>query len=106
MPDPRRKVFLSDQVVTFVRGQAPEPRRRLRAALRALEGGRGDVLPLEDGFEGYHRLRAGAFRIVFRYGTATGGAPAIYCVFAQRRAMVYVLLDDLLRRGLVDPDRS
>ena len=106
MRDPRRQVLLSDQVIAFVRAQAPEPRRRLRSALRGLEAGRGDLLPLEAGFEGYHRLRVGAFRIILRYGRTTAGATTACCVFAERRAMVYVLLDDLLRRGLVDPDRA
>ena len=29
----------------------------------------------------------------------------IHCVFAERRSLVYVLLEDLLTRGLLRPER-
>ena len=56
------RVRLSAQVVEFVRSQAPEPRRRLRNALRALTREQGDLKPLEGPLQEYHRLRIGSYR--------------------------------------------
>ncbi len=96
----RSRVRLSEQVFDFVRSQPPESRRRLRLALRALDGEQGDIKPLEGALAGYYRLRLGAYRIVFRYGPTPRGGRGIYCVFAERRSVVYLLLEDLLSRGL------
>ena len=103
MAEPRRAVRVAPQVVAFVQAQAPEARRRLRLALRALERGRGDLKPLEGRLAGYHRLRIGATRVIVRFGVLAGGGPATFCVFAERRSLVYVLLEDLLERGLSNP---
>jgi mRNA-degrading endonuclease RelE of RelBE toxin-antitoxin system len=90
------KVELSEQVVDFVRRLPPEPRRRLRRALRDLARERGDIKPLEGPLEGYCRLSVGAYRIVLRYATQR----AIQCVFAERRSIVYELLVQLLESRL------
>ncbi len=103
MPEPTADVFLADQVVAFVRALAPEPRRRMRLALRDLAKGLGDLLPLDGTLSGYERLRVGAFRVIFRRAAVARGRNRIYCVFAERRSLVYVLLEDLLTRGLVQP---
>jgi mRNA interferase RelE/StbE len=91
------RVRLAAQVVEFVRRQAPEPRRRLRQAIRELAAGRGDVKPLEGPLQEYCRLRVGPYRIVLRYATAK----TVECVFAERRGLVYevfaeAMLDRLL----------
>jgi len=96
MSNPRRVVQLAPQVVSFLRTQAPDTRRRLRLAIRALEHDRGDIQPLEGALDGYHRVRVGAFRIIIRYAPRA----MTVCVFAERRSMVYVLLENLLDRGL------
>jgi mRNA-degrading endonuclease RelE of RelBE toxin-antitoxin system len=106
MPDPRYAVRLATQAVSFLKAQSPETRRRLRLALRGLAQGRGDIKGLEGGLEGYHRLRVGATRVILRYGATSTGAPAIFCVFAERRSLVYLLLEDLLARGLRHPASS
>jgi mRNA-degrading endonuclease RelE of RelBE toxin-antitoxin system len=90
------KVELSEQVVDFVRRLPPEPRQRLRRALRDLARERGDVKPLEGPLEGYCRLRVGAYRIVLSYATQR----TIQCVFAERRSIVYELLVQLLESRL------
>jgi len=79
------RVRASEQVVDFVRRLAPEPRRRVRDALRDLARGNGDIRPLEAPLDGYYRLRTGNFRILFTYATPK----RIDCVFAERRALVY-----------------
>jgi mRNA-degrading endonuclease RelE of RelBE toxin-antitoxin system len=90
------KVELSEQVVEFVRRLPPDPRRRLRRALRELGRERGDLKSLEGPLEGYCRLQMGAYRIVFSYGKRG----TIQCVFAERRSIVYELLVELLESRL------
>ena len=90
------KVVLARQVVEFVRRLPPEPRGRLRRALRDLGHERGDVKALEPPLQGYCRLRIGGYRIVFAY--ARRGT--IECIFAERRSAVYELLVERLRDRL------
>jgi mRNA-degrading endonuclease RelE of RelBE toxin-antitoxin system len=89
------KVELSEQVVDFVKRLPPEPRRRLRLALRDLARERGDIKPLEGPLEDYCRLSVGAYRIVLSYTARR----TIQCLFAERRSVVYELLVQLLESG-------
>jgi len=90
-----RRVRLTAQVVEFVRTQAPEPRRRLRAALAELASGRGDVRQLEGPLQAYCRLRVGPFRIILSYESAK----FVDCVFAERRGIVYeVFAETMIER--------
>lgn len=86
------RVQLSEQVVEFVRRLPPDPKRRMRRALRALTDERGDIAALEPPLDDYCRLRVGAYRVVFTYVKPD----LIQCVFAERRNVVYELLLDLL----------
>lgn len=95
------KVEVSDQVLDFVRGRAPEPRQRLRQALRRLETGRGDIRALEGPLKGFHRLRVGAFRILFVYAPGADGSPAARCLFAETRDVVYEMFLDRLKAALL-----
>ena len=90
------RVELSEQVVEFVRRLPPDPRRRLRRALRDLASERGDLQALEGPLDSYCRLRVGAYRVVFSY--AKRGA--IQCVFAERRSIVYELMIEALESRL------
>lgn len=93
------KVRLAPQVVDFVRSLAPEPRRRLRLALRDLEKGKGDVKSLEGPLQNYCRLRVGPYRVVLMYRTSR----TIECVFAERRSLVYeVFADAMIERLMRD----
>ena len=92
MKSPRIEV--SPQVAGFLRTLAPEPRQALRAALRALAEGQGNVLELEHPLDGFCRLRVGRYRTVFHY--AENGR-VIRCDFAERRKLVYELFADLIR---------
>lgn len=94
------KVEVSPQVAEFLRRQPPEVRRLLRGALRELALGKGDVKPLEGPLEGYCRLRAGAYRVVFAYA----GRRTIQCIFAERRSIVYEVLAQALRDKLLGYD--
>ena len=89
-------VLLAEQVVDFVRRLPPEPKQRLRRALRGLATGRGDIKPLEAPLQGYCRLRVGGYRVVFAYGKRG----TIECIFAEQRSIVYELLLERLRDRL------
>ena len=95
------KVELSEQVVRFVASRAPEPRRRLRDALRALASERGDIRALESPLQDYHRLRVGGYRIIFAYRSA-GKRRTIQCISADRRSAVYDVFEQLLKKHLLE----
>lgn len=93
------KVGLAPQVVDFVRGLAPAPRRQLRLALRDLAKGNGDVKPLEGPLQDYCRLRVGPYRVIVSYRKSG----RIECVFAERRSIVYeVFADAMIERLMRD----
>jgi mRNA-degrading endonuclease RelE of RelBE toxin-antitoxin system len=85
----KHRVQLREQVRRFVETLAPESRRKLRLALRGLEQERGDCLPLRERLAGYHRLRVGGYRIVFRYLPGR----VVECVFAEERSLIYHLFE-------------
>ena len=60
------KISASEQVAEWLSRLAPEPKRRVHAALRNLQAWRGDIAPLQGELEGFFRLRIGGYRIVFR----------------------------------------
>jgi len=82
------RVVLARQVVDFVHRLPPEPKRRLRRALRDLTAQKGDIRALEPPLEGYCRLRVGGYRVVFSYAKRA----TIECIFAEQRSVVYELL--------------
>jgi len=82
------QVNLAAQVVDFFGQLAPEPRKKLRLALRRLEQEKGDIKSLEGKLTGYQRLRSGSHRVVFAR-KVRNGRPEIDCVFAEHRALVY-----------------
>ena len=95
------KVELSEQVVTFLRSQAPDPRHKLRLALRELASECGDLKVLEGPLQGYHRLRVGSYRIVFAYARQSDSTTGIRCLFAERRNTVYTVFTRMLERQIL-----
>ncbi|MDA3873573.1 MAG: hypothetical protein PF795_06405 [Kiritimatiellae bacterium] len=89
------KVEISDQVLAYVKGLPPAPRRNVRLSLRKLENLKGDIRSLEGPLSDYQRLRVGSHRIVFRVQTSDQG-PVIRCVFAQHRSIVYRLMETMM----------
>lgn len=94
------KVEISLQAADFVRRQAPEPRRRLRRALRDLAKGKGDIIPLEGPLTPDCRLSVGGYRIIVSY--AEPGA--VQCIFAERRSIVYEVFARVLADKLAGVD--
>jgi len=82
-------------VEAFVKSLAPDPRRRLRLAIKGLADGRGDIKSLEGILAGYGRLRVAGYRVIFRE-RAERGARVIDCIYAERRALVYEIFVGLL----------
>jgi len=83
------KVQVREQVKAFIDILAPGPRKRIRLGLRGLETERGDCMPLKERLAGYHRLRIGGYRVLFRYLPGK----VIECVFAESRSLVYHLFE-------------
>ncbi len=90
------RVELDPQVAGFVRALAPEPRKRLREALRGLEQEKGDLNQLEADLAGYARLRVRGYRVIVRF-YADRGQRVARCVFAEKRAVVCELFAEILR---------
>jgi mRNA-degrading endonuclease RelE of RelBE toxin-antitoxin system len=95
----KAEVQWSKQVRNFVDGLAPDPRKRLRAAIRGLKNDEGDTWTLVDELTGYQRLRVGDFRVIYR-DAFEKGRPIRKCLFAERRNVVYeifrkMVLDDI-----------
>ena len=71
----------------YHRTLAPEPRRRVKAAIAGLAEGRGDIKALQGSLEGLSRLRVGEHRIIFRHNERR-----IEVFYAAPRSVVYEFL--------------
>jgi len=89
-------IRLSQQVTRFVRDLAPEPRRKMRLALKSLAKGQGDIKALEGPLSDYWRLRVGSYRVILFYPRPN----QIECVFAERRSIIYEIFAETLRERL------
>lgn len=98
-----KRVEVSEQVAEFVRTQAPEPRKTLRAALRKLEREQGDIQSLEGPLKNYWRVRVGGYRVIFAYHS---GGKTIRCIFAERRSVIYEVFAKLLEAKLLRSGKS
>ena len=96
------KVELSEQVVCFLKRQAPEPRRWLRVALRRLTLEQGDIKSLEGPLSGYYRLRVRGYRVIFAYESSMKTHRVIKCVFAERRHVIYEVFAEMLKDRLLE----
>ncbi len=91
----RYRVQMREQVKAFIDTLAPGSRKRIRLGLRGLEAERGDCQPLKEKLAGYHRLRIGGYRVLYRYLPGK----VIECVFAESRSLVYHLFEqEVLKR--------
>lgn len=86
------KISASEQVASWLVGLAPQPKRRVRLALRDLAKGKGDIKGLQGPLEGFNRLRVGGMRIVFRQISGQ----EILLEYANTRDVVYELYERIL----------
>jgi mRNA-degrading endonuclease RelE of RelBE toxin-antitoxin system len=98
----RTKVEVAAQVQDFVRSLAPDPRRNLTRAIKTLAHDAGDRKVLEGRLTGYQRLRVAGYRVIYRE-QPVGGTRVIFCIFAERRSVVYELFQQMLLEELVKP---
>ena len=59
------KILASEPVQRWLVALPPETKKRVRAALRELQNGRGDAKALRGELEGFCRLRIDGLRIVY-----------------------------------------
>ncbi len=91
----KTRVRVSAQVEGLVKSLAPDPRKRLRQAIKDLAADRGDIQPLEGKLADYSRLRVAAYRVIFT-SRAERGVRVIDCIYAERRSVVYEVFLQLL----------
>jgi mRNA-degrading endonuclease RelE of RelBE toxin-antitoxin system len=95
----KTRVKVEAQVETFVKSLAPEPRRKLTLAIKALSEDQGDLKRLEGKLDGYVRLRVSGYRVIFKERFEKGER-IIDCIYAENRSVVYELFLRLLSEGL------
>lgn len=89
-------VRIQQEVLDYLRKLPPQPRHALRLAIKNLARERGDIRPLVEDLEGFHRLRVGSHRVIFEY-EMLDGLRVITCVFAGTRRWVYEVFQSRLR---------
>ena len=89
------EVLVEAQPLAFIRRQSPDARKRIRAAIHAIE--RGDFFPdpLEDELEGFYKLRVEDCRLILKHESGSK-APLFKVVFAERRSVVYELFRKII----------
>ena len=89
------EVIIEEQPLAFIRRQSPDARKRLRAAIHAIE--RGDFFPdpLEDELEGFYKLRMENCRLILKHESGDK-APIFKVVFAERRSVVYEMFRQII----------
>ena len=88
-------VRLTGEVLDYLRKLPPQPRHAIRMAIKGLSKEQGDIKPLTEELEGFHRLRVGSHRILFEY-EMVGGKKYITCVFAGSRRWIYEVFQSRL----------
>ena len=69
-------------------------RRAVKLAIRNLADERGDIIALRDKLAGFHRLRAGPYRLIFRYAPDR----TIQCIYLNERSLVYEIFEAEMSR--------
>ena len=89
------EVLVEAQPLAFIRRQSPDMRKKLRAAIHAIE--RGDMFPdpLDDELEGFYKVRVENCRLILMHETGTT-APLFKVVFAERRSVVYEMFRQII----------
>ncbi len=97
----RTEVRVGPQVEQFVTSLAPGPRQAVRRAIKGLAQGHGDTRALEGKLAGWHRLRVGGYRVIYKE-TSTRGVRILNCVYSRPRSVVYEMFAQLLADQLAD----
>lgn len=92
----KHQVTVRQQVLDFARTLGMTHRRDFKKAILGLAAERGDIMALHDELAGWHRLRVGSFRVIFRYRPGL----VIECVYAEERKLVYEVFENEMVRIL------
>lgn len=95
------RIRLGPQVRDFIGQLAPEPKRSLREALKGIAETKSDIKALEGKLSGFHRLRSGRIRVIYQQRTVRGERQ-ICCFYANYRASVYEVFEQLLASDLLE----
>ena len=96
----KTRVIVGGQVKGFLESLAPKPRRKLWRGIKELAQGKGDIRQLEGRLVPYWRLRVDRMRVVYDQ-QARKGERCLLCFFAEHRATVSSVLEQLLASGLI-----
>jgi mRNA-degrading endonuclease RelE of RelBE toxin-antitoxin system len=97
----KARVRLGSQVTDFIGELAPEPKRALREAFKGVAEGKSDIKLLEGKLSGFYRLRSGRIRVIYQERTVSGERQ-ICCFYADYRASVYDVFEQLLTADLLE----
>jgi len=86
------RISASNQIAAWLTALPPQTKKRVRAALRSLAKGKGDIKGLQGDLEGFSRLRTGGIRILHRQVSAR----EIQLEYANTRDVVYEMFRQLL----------
>lgn len=86
------RISASNQIAAWLTALPPQTKKRVRAALRSLAKGKGDIKGLQGDLEGFSRLRIGGIRILHRQVSAR----EIRLEYANTRDVVYEMFRQLL----------
>jgi mRNA-degrading endonuclease RelE of RelBE toxin-antitoxin system len=75
----------SPQVRAYIAALPPDAKKTFNRELGKLRRGGGDTHPLRAEFVGFHRLRIGSHRVIYRHIAG----PAIECAHAGPRKTIY-----------------
>lgn len=89
-------VRIQEEVLDYLRKLPPQPRHALRLAIKGLAHERGDIKPLVEELEGFHRLRVGSHRVIFEL-EMIDGVRTVTCVYAGPRRWIYEVFQSRLQ---------
>jgi hypothetical protein len=89
------EVLVEAQPLAFIRRQSPDARKRLRAAIHAIERGDSFPDPLDDELEGFSKVRMEDCRLILQHEPGDK-APLFKVVFAERRSVVYEMFRQII----------
>jgi mRNA-degrading endonuclease RelE of RelBE toxin-antitoxin system len=88
-------VLVEAQPLDFIRHQSPDARKKLRAAIHAIERGDSFPDPLDDELEGVYKLRVENYRLILKHESGDK-VPLFKVVFAERRNVVYEMFRQII----------
>ena len=89
------EVLVEALALAFIRRQTPDARKKLRAAIHAIERGDSFPDPLDDELEGFYKLRVDDYRLILKHESGDK-APLFKIVFAERRSVVYEIFRQII----------